>query len=235
MKKLRILSIVLLFPLGLMAQSGEGLIKHYENYYDQMKTQGDVQGIINALTHLNILKPNKFRKDTLAYVYASNNQHIQALNTIGIEENPGDSDLALQIKASSFKALNDPQRAIAQYELLSKRKPSAFLDYEIADLKIQIGDNEGAIKNIEKGLKTVDDQMMYAFYERQQPYQVPLKAALLHLKGLHTFNIDKQDIASAIDYINQALQIAPNFNLASLSKQALESRLQAEEQKPEEL
>ncbi|NVJ63378.1 MAG: hypothetical protein HWD84_04020 [Flavobacteriaceae bacterium] len=233
MKKLSIVSLLLLFPLGVFAQSEEGLIKHYENYYEQMKVQGDVQGIINALTHLNVLKPNKFRKDTLAYVYASNNQHLQALNTIGIEEDAADSDLALQIKASSFKAINEPKRAIAQYELLIKRKPSAFLDYEIADLKIQIGDNEGALKHIDNGLQTVTDQMKYAFYERQQPYQVPLKAALLHIKGLHAFNINKEDMATAISYIDQALAIAPNFNLASLSKQALESRLQSVQKEPE--
>ena len=233
MKKLSIVSLLLLFPLGVFAQSEEGLIKHYENYYKQMKVQGDVQGIINALTHLNVLKPNKFRKDTLAYVYASNNQHLQALNTIGIEEDAADSDLALQIKASSFKAINEPKRAIAQYELLIKRKPSAFLDYEIADLKIQIGDNEGALKHIDNGLQTVTDQMKYAFYERQQPYQVPLKAALLHIKGLHAFNINKEDMATAISYIDQALAIAPNFNLASLSKQALESRLQSVQKEPE--
>ncbi len=232
MKKLSIVSLLLLFPLGVLAQSEEGLIKHYENYYEQMKVQGDVQGIINALTHLNVLKPNKFRKDTLAYVYASNNLHHQALNTIGIEEDAADSDLALQIKASSFKAINEPKRAIAQYELLIKRKPSAFLDYEIADLKIQIGDNEGALKHIDNGLQTVTDQMMYAFYERQQPYQVPLKAALLHIKGLHAFNINKEDVATAISYIDQALAIAPNFNLASLSKQALESRLQSVQKEP---
>jgi tetratricopeptide (TPR) repeat protein len=233
MKKLSIVSLLLLFPLGVFAQSEEGLIRHYENYYEQMKVQGDVQGIINALTHLNVLKPNKFRKDTLAYVYASNNQHLQALNTIGIEEDAADSDLALQIKASSFKAINEPKRAIAQYELLIKRKPSAFLDYEIADLKIQIGDNEGALKHIDNGLQTVTDQMKYAFYERQQPYQVPLKAALLHIKGLHAFNINKEDMATAISYIDQALAIAPNFNLASLSKQALESRLQSVQKEPE--
>jgi hypothetical protein len=75
--------------------------------------------------------------------------------------------------------------------------------------------------------------MKYAFYERQQPYQVPLKAALLHIKGLHAFNINKEDMATAISYIDQALAIAPNFNLASLSKQALESRLQSVQKEPE--
>lgn len=231
MKKLILLVALFLVPVGLTAQSHENLIEHYKIYYDQMKRQADVQGIINALTHLNILEPNKFRVDTLAYVYASNNQHLQALNTIGVAVDPGDSDLALQIKASSFKALNEPKRAIAQFELLLKRKPSSYLDYEIADLKIQTGDNSGAIQHIDHGLETVNQEMNYTFYERQQPYQVPLKAALLHLKGLHAFNTNREDVTKAIDFMKQALVEAPNFNLASLSIQALEARLKENQNK----
>ncbi len=66
--------------------------------------------------------------------------------------------------------------------------------------------------------------MKYAFYERQQPYEVSLKAAFLHLKALVQFNKDKENVDAAVAIIDQALAIEPNFNLASLSKQALESR-----------
>ena len=66
--------------------------------------------------------------------------------------------------------------------------------------------------------------MKYAYYERQQPYEVPLKAAFIYLKGLVTFNKDKANIDQAIATMDEALQMAPNFNLASLSKQALENR-----------
>jgi hypothetical protein len=53
---------------------------------------------------------------------------------------------------------------------------------------------------------------------------VPLKAAFLHLKGLVQYNMDKNNIDQAIATIDEALKMDPNFNLASLSKQALESR-----------
>ena len=66
--------------------------------------------------------------------------------------------------------------------------------------------------------------MKYAFYERQQPYEVPLKAAFLHLKALTIFDNNKDNIDAAIAKIDEALALDPNFNLASLSKQALESR-----------
>lgn len=206
-----------------MAQTKTELQKHYEAFYAEMRLQGDVDGVINALTHLNVLSPSKERRDTLAYIYANDNRHLQALNTIGIEKNEEDSDLAVQVKAISLKALNQPKRALEQFEVLFKRIPNPYLAYELADLKIQTGDNSGAMENITYGISNTKDDMKYAFYERQEPYEVPLKAAFVHLRGLVEYNTDKTKIDVALASIEEALKIAPNFNLASLSKQALQS------------
>lgn len=216
--------LLLGYGVSMTAQTKSELQKHYEEFYQQMRLQGDVTGVVNALTHLNVLAPSKERKDTLAYVYANNNQHLQALNTIGIEKNEGDSDMAVQVKAISLKALNQPKRALEQFEELFKRNQNVYLAYELADLKIQTGDNVGAATNIEYGLANSKDDMKFAFYERQQPYEVPLKAAFLHLKALTKYNNDKANIDEAVALIDEALAIDSNFNLASLSKQALMSR-----------
>ena len=223
MKKI-VLILFIVFGVSVNAQSNEALVQHYEAFYKEMRLQGDVSGVINALTHLNILSPSKERRDTLGYVYANNNQHLQALNTVGIERNESDSDLAVQVKAISLKALNQPKRALEQFELLHSRNPNPYLAYEISDLKIQVGDNAGAVDDIEYGIANATDEMKYAFYERQQPYEVSLKAAFIHLKGLVQYNMDKDAIDTAIATIDEALALAPNFNLASLSKQALQSR-----------
>tara|TARA_R110002049_G_scaffold305515_1_gene502339 strand:+ start:114448 stop:115128 length:681 start_codon:yes stop_codon:yes gene_type:complete len=207
-----------------VGQSTSELQKHYEAFYKEMRLQGDMNGVISALTHLNVLSPSKERKDTLAYIYANNNKHMQALNTIGVEKDESDSDLAVQVKAISLKAINQPKRALEQFEILNKRTPNPYLAYELADLKIQTGDITGASTNIEYGIANAKDDMKYAFYERQQPYEVSLKAAFLHLKGLVAFNTDKENVDAAITFIDEALKIDPNFNLASLSKQALEAR-----------
>ena len=127
----------------------------------------------------------------------------------------------------SLKALNQPRRALEQFEVLFTRNPNAYLAYEIADLKIQVGDNAGAVSDIDYGIANATDEMKYAFYERQQPYEVPLKAAFVHLRGLVQYNMNKDSIDEAIATIDEALALAPNFNLASLSKQALQSRKEA--------
>ena len=206
------------------AQTTTELQKHYEAFYLEMRAQSDVNGVINALTHLNVIAPSQERRDTLAYIYANNNQHLQALNTIGIEKNATDSDLSVQVKAISLKALNQPKRALEHFEVLFSRNQNPFLAYELADLKIQTGDIAGAETNITYGLANVKEDMKHAFYERQQPYEASLKAAFYHLKGLVQFNKDKDNIDAAIALFEEALKIDPNFNLASLSKQALTSK-----------
>ncbi len=223
MKKI-ILVLALNFGFTLTAQTKSELQKHYEAFYQQMRMQGDVDGVVNALTHLNVLSPSVQRRDTLAFIYANDEKHMQALNTIGIEKVDTDSDLAVQVKAISLKALNQPKRAVEQFEVLFQRNPNPYIAYELADLKIQTGDPNGAATNIEFGIANATEDMKHAFYERQQPYEASLKAAFLHLKGLVSFNLDKDNIDAALAFIDEALVVDPSFNLASLSKQALEMR-----------
>ncbi|MEJ6546601.1 MAG: tetratricopeptide (TPR) repeat protein [Arcticibacterium sp.] len=228
MKKL-LLAALLFSALGLKAQQSSDLQKHYEAFYKQMRVQADVNGVVQALTHLNVLEPTIARRDTLAYVYSSNNQYIQALNLLGIEKLDTDSDLAVQVKAISLKALEQPKRALEHFEILAKRNPTAYLFYEVSDLKIVTGDNAGAIVSIKAGQALTKADMKYAFYERQQPYEVSLKSAFFHLEALVIYNTDKEKIKEAIALIDRALVLSPNFNLASMSRQALESRVKAEE------
>lgn len=224
MKQITI-AIVMLFSVSVFAQTNADLKAHYEAYYKEMQKQGDVQGIINALTHLNILEPSVARKDTLAYLYLSEGKYMQALNTIGVEKNASDSDMNVEVKALSLKNLNQPKMALEHYEILFKRSPNVYLAYEMADMKIQVDDLAGAKANIEYGLANVKDDMKRAFYETQQPYETSMEAALLCLKGLLTFKEDKNaNIDAAIKLMNDALAIDPNFNLAKVSRQALESQ-----------
>ena len=224
MKKITILLIVL-SSIGLTAQTKTELQNHFEAYYSQMKKQGDIQGIINAMTHLDVMDPSQARKDTLAYIYVSEGRNLEALNTIGIEKNPTDSNINVEVKAIALKALNQPKRALEQYEVLFERQPSPNLAYEIADLKIQTQDLPGATTSIEYGLANVKDDMARTFYETQQPYQTSLKAALLYLKALVIFSEDQnENVEASLAIMNRALAIDPDFNLAKVSKNALLNR-----------
>lgn len=224
MKQITI-AILMLFSISVFAQNNVELKAHYEAYYKQMKKQGDVQGIINAMTHLNVLEPNVARQDTLAYLYLSEGKYMQALNTIGVEKNADDSDMNVEVKALSLKNINQPKMALEHYEILYKRNPNVYLAYEMADMKIQTQDLVGAKLNIDYALTNVKDDMKRAFYETQQPYETSMKAALYCLKGLLTFSENKKaNLDAALKLMNDALAIDPNFNLAKVSRQALESQ-----------
>lgn len=206
------------------AQSNSELLKHYEAYYAQMKKQGDMQGVINAMTHLNVLAPNQARLDTLAVLYMNGGKHMQALNTIGIDANPNDSNMAVEVKAISLQALNQPEKALVHFEELFKRTPNIMIAYEMADLKIQLKDIAGAIANIEYGIANSKDDEVRTYYNSQTPYQVPAKAAFIYLKGLANYQLNQTDLDGAIATLDEAIALAPNFNLALTIKQALEAR-----------
>lgn len=221
MKKLFFLA-ALLPALYLQAQTKSELTKHYEAFYEQMKKQGDIQGIADAMTHLNVLQPSQARLDTLAYVYMSDGRYLQALNTIGIDPNPSDSDIALEVKAVSLKSLGEAERAIPHFNEMFTRKPNAQIAYELGDLNLQVGKLEEAKKHINYGIANAPENAAKAYYESTQPYQVPLKAGFYYLKGILVFNENKtENIDTAIGFFDQAMQMAPNFNLAKISKEAL--------------
>ena len=217
--------LTFLITYSAYSQSEKSMLNHYKEYYNQMRTQGDVQGVINALTHLNILSPSQARKDTLAVLYMNEGKHVQALNTIGIERNENDSDMAVEVKAISLQVLNQIERSVEHYEELYKRKPNPLVAYELADLKIQLDDLLGATKHITFGVANSKSDVMRTYYESQSQYQVPMKAAFIYLKGLVRFKENKTlNIDAAIEIMDEALAIAPNFNLAQISKDALLSQ-----------
>lgn len=221
MKRLLVLAL-LTSCYFVTAQNKSELTKHYEAYYKQMKTQGDAQGVINALTHLNVIAPSQARKDTLAYVYLNEGKHIQAINTIGYEPNATDSNLAKEIKAVSLKSLGEAKLAIPHFEALFKINPSPNIAYELAELNLQLGNLVEARKHSAFGVNNSKDDMLKTYYETQQPYQVPLKAAFTYLRALIKFNEDKKaNIDTSVLMLDEAIKQAPNFNLAYVSKKAI--------------
>ena len=214
--------LALLISISAFSQSNQELLSHYQKYYKQMQSQSDIQGVINASTHLNILSPNQARTDTLATLYMNEGRHVEALNTIGIEKNEADSDLAVQVKAFSLKAINDIDQSLIHYEELFKRKPNPFIAYELAEMKIRKGDLLGATRNITFGIANSNGDIVRNYYETQQPYSVPMKAAFIYLKGLVKINEDRENnIDETIGIMEEALAVAPNFNMAKISIDAL--------------
>ena len=227
MKQLLLL-VLLISGIQLGAQSNSELIKHFEAYGKQMRAQGDIQGIINGMTHLNVLSPSVARTDTLAYIYMTEGKYVQALNTIGVDKKVDDSDIAVQVKAISLKSVNEPELALIQFEELFKREPNASVAYELAELTLQLKKLDEAEKHINYGLVNSKADMKHTYYEQQSPYQVALKSGFMYLNALLVYNKDtKGNIDAAVDILDAALKASPNFNLTQLTKNELLRQKQA--------
>ena len=207
MKRLIVL-ILLVTSFQINAQTNSDLIMHYEAYYKQMKKQSDVNGVIGALTHLNILSPSQERLDTLGYIYMSEGQYAQALNTIGFDKIANDSDIAIKVKAVSLKSLGQPKLAIGFFEDMFNRNPNALIAYELAELNLQTQNLTEAEKHITYGLANSKEDMTKTYYEMQSPYEVPLKSAFMYLNapylwgGKTPFGIDCSGFTQLIYKIN---------------------------------
>lgn len=234
----RLLGLMILASSFIMnAQSNEALIEHYQAYYKQMKQQGDIQGIINAMTHLNVLSPSEARKDTLAYIYMDQGMNNQAINTIGYEMKIDDSDIAIQVKALALKALKQLKLAIPFFEQMFNREPNPLVAYELAELNIQLQNATEAEKHINYGLANSTTEMKKAFFESQSPYEVPLKAAFMYLNAINTFSKDKKaNIDAAVDILDATLKEAPNFKMIQITKNELlrqKQIMQAQAEQPQ--
>ncbi|WGD35655.1 hypothetical protein [Olleya sp. YS] len=224
--------IIFCFSFSSVAQNNDALIKHYEAFYKQMKAQGDIQGVINALTHLNVLKPSQARKDTLAYVYLNDGKYTQALNTIGIDYKATDSDLALEVKAVALKSLGELERSLPFFEAIFNTSKNAQVAYELAEINLNLNKLTEAKKYIDLGMAQVKDTQGKSFYETQQPYTVPLKAAFYYLDALVKFNENKEtNKAAAIVLLDKALALEPQFNMALIAKNALSPKATSTETK----
>ena len=129
--------------------------------------------------------------------------------------------MAVEVKAVCLQALNQGKLAIDQFEELFKRSPNVLIAYELADLKTQQDDLDAAMIHVEYGIANATDDIQRTFYESQVPYQVSAKAAFYYIKGLITFRKDPTNIDAAVAVLDEALAIAPEFNLAKISKDAL--------------
>ena len=217
--------LILLFTVNLFGQTNQELLSHYKKYHEQMKSQGDAQGIINALTHLNILESSQARMDTLAAFYMQENRYVEALSTIGMEKNDSDSDLAIIVKSISLRAINRLEESLIFFEERFKRDPGPMIAFDLAEIKLETGDFSGASRNITFGIANANENLVRNYYETQQPYSVPMKAAFLYLKALVNLNEDREkNIDSALTILNEALAIAPNFNLVKVAIDALNSQ-----------
>jgi len=190
---------------------------HYQKYYQLMLENSDVDGAIESLNHLLILNPSQGKKDTLSALYLQNKQPFLAIKTLG----DSNSVLALRTKANAFKNLKNLKKAIEAYEELIKKTKQVMDVYELAQLQFQLQRFAEAKQSVNLGLKLAKNEKVKIFIKAKSYIETPIKAALLNILGLIAYNLDKNDTTKAIQYLDEALKIDPEFVLALENKKAI--------------
>jgi len=193
------------------------LVAHYQKYYKMMLENNDLDGAIEGLSHLIVLTPSQTKKDTLGYMYLQANKPMQAIKVVGTSV----SDLALRTKAIGFKNLNNPKKAIENYEALIQKSKSVLDAYELAQLQFSIQRFGEAKATINYGFQNSKEEKVRIFVKGNSYLETPIKAAFLNILGLIEFSMDKSNIDKAIAIFDEALKIDPKFVLALENKKGL--------------
>ncbi len=224
MKKLILCFVALLTISATQAQKNKkgnnteaALTSHYQKYYKMMLENNDLDGAIEGLSHLIVLAPSESKKDTLAYMYLQANKPMQAIKVVVNST----SDLALKTKAIGFKNLNNPKKAIENYEALILKNKSVLDAYELAQLQYSIQRLGEAKATINYGLQNSKEEKVRIFVKGNSYLETPIKAAFLNILGLIEYNLDKSNIDKAIAIFDEALKIDPQFVLALENKKGL--------------
>ncbi|NQY27898.1 MAG: hypothetical protein HRT69_00330 [Flavobacteriaceae bacterium] len=193
------------------------LTNHYQKYYKMMLENNDLDGAIEGLSHLIVLAPSQTKKDTLGYMYLQANKPMQAIKVVGNST----SNLALKTKAIGFKNLNNPKKAIENYEALIQKNNSVLDAYELAQLQFSIQRFGEARATINYGLQNSKDEKVRIFIKGNSYLETPIKAAFLNILGLIEYNLDKSNIDKALAIFDESLKIDPQFVLALENKKGL--------------
>lgn len=224
MKKVTLCLIALIMLTSSQAQKNKkgittetALTSHYQKYYKMMLKHNDLDGAIQGLSHLIVLKPTEAKKDTLGFMYLQANKPVQAVNVV---EN-STSELALRTKAIGFKNLNNPKKAIENYEALIQKNNSVLDAYELAQLQFSIQRFGEAKATINYGMQNSKDEKTRIFIKGSNYIETPLKAAFLNILGLIEYNLNKENVDQVIAIFDEALKLDPQFVLAIENKKGV--------------
>ena len=180
--------------------------------YNLSKKYNDPAVTRMALYNLYALNPSIAILDSLALMYYENQQYASAALTAqdAASYNPNDL-LANEIAAVSFDNLGIGAKAVPFYEKLYLENEDLGTLYRIAFIQYNLERFEESTNNANIMIDHTDAEKVSLYFpvNDNKNQVISLKAAALRLKGM--IALAKENKAEALDYYNQALEIAPDF------------------------
>jgi len=162
-------------------------------------------------------------KDSLAYLYFNRRSYLSCFLATedALKNSPNNIEL-LEMSAFSVESIGAIDKAIGSYEKLLSISKNNFHAYKIAVLHFEMSKFVEAYTAIKKAESLTDSGTDNINFPINKNYNqpVPLKAAIIYLKGLIEINLD--DKVSAKTSLQKAIQLFPEFILAKEALSNLE-------------
>jgi len=223
MKKLSV--IILLLILGTSNQiyaqdafTKQDSLEYLRQYkiYTSAVRYADLEVARNALYNLLVINPgNGAFADSLTLVYMDLKMFASAalLSQDIINGNPNNVQ-ALEIGAYAFEQIGLNDRALPLYESLYLKNDNTLTLYKIAVLQIGLARFKEATTNLDivLGRSDANEVNLYFTGKDNTQLEVPLRAAILNLKGFIAAKEDRKEEAKK--FYQQALILSPEFEIA---------------------
>lgn len=213
-----------------MAQTKEGgvkttpLYKHYQMKYVHAMKYNDWRTAVGALYDIVVLDPaDDSVKLNLSYLYFDNGVFPSALFVANdvLARNSQNED-ALNISAACYENMGLKAKAIENYETIYLNNNDINVLFRIAALQYELGRMAEAKNNakiISTSSRAKEVKLTFPTSDEKQQ-EIPLTAAALNLMGV--IEKDQGNTAQAREHFNQALAIAPDFDLVKQGLKELE-------------
>lgn len=205
---------------------------HYKKLYKQALSYGDVATATSALNQLIVLGENSY-KDSLAIVYNRGGLYAQSYMVTKqlLADKPAKKDL-LALMLDNSSQLNLTKDALMYVDqLLAQDKNNQFYLYQKGLLVYNTKDYSTCLQTINEALSLPANptDQINADGIKEQQIAIPLQAALYNLKGMVYYQL--KDTAGASMAFSKALELAPEYKMASINLAALQNNKTKQEGK----
>lgn len=201
------------------------LFKHYQMKYVFGMKYNDNEVAKNALYSMIAMDPNDDSlKMVLCYYYFDQNQFASSLFVSAdmLSRRP-DNVNALRINAMSYENMGVRDKAIDAYESLYLQTNDVGVLYQVALLQFELERYSECSTNLDIILKNPQAKALKLSFAKDdnQQQEVTLEAACYNMKGM----LAKQqgNKAEARTHLEKALEVDPEFSLASQNLQDLDN------------
>lgn len=186
-----------------------------EEIYKLAISYNDFEIATKALYEMMVLDPdNRSLKDSLALIYFTRGYYLECalVSKEIIDEFPANNTI-LEVLAMSEDALGFLKESLGHYELLYKNTGILFYQYQVISLQYKLkryGECSLVIEQILAN-ESVNDQKITMTYQKGTSQEIPMKAAVLNMKGVIALELANKDLAKKC--FEEAIVLAPDFEL----------------------